>query len=477
MDRVFKNTFWMLLPSAFNKASSVALVVVLARHLGAAGFGLFSFAFFYIVFFSAVAEAGLTTVMIRRMRAEPQKAGDVYCKGLRLGIVSTLAAISAAIGGGAALGFDRDAFFLTVLASLGLIFSFRDVTFRWFLETPFRASLGMRVSAALGIASEGLGLLAVLAAVHAGAGVEAITAVYVLSNLPGFVLLAVLSYRAAPAPGGEKVSYAGMLREALPIGLSNALNTVYLMLGSIVLFLYGSIEAMGYYALAFRLTTSLRIIPEALMHSFFPLMASQSGQAGQAGQAGLNAYLRKSTCIMAFTAMPLAAGTVALSDDITRLLGGGSFGPASPSLSVLIWATALSFFNTCARSALNAAARGPINLAVSSAMAAASAALCFTLIPAWGLSGAAWSLVLAEGAGLAVYSAVLGRPGLAFPLRFTGKCLLAGACMYGCMMLLDGPLLKLSSGLAVYLAISALMTGTGPVRIARALSQREPTFL
>ncbi|WKZ33554.1 MAG: oligosaccharide flippase family protein [Thermodesulfobacteriota bacterium] len=474
MDRVFKNTFWMLLPSAFNKASSILLVIVLARHLGAAGFGLFSFAFFYIVFFSAVTEAGLTTVMIRRMRAEPQKSGDVYRKGLRLGAVSTLAAISAAIGGGAALGFEKDALLLTALASLGLVFSFRDVTFRWFLETPFRASLRMRVSALLGIASEGLGLLAVLGAVYRGAGVEAITAVYVLSNLPGFVLLGVLSYRAAPGSTGEKVSYAGLLREALPIGLSNSLNTFYLMLGSVVLFLYGSIEVMGYYALAFRLTTSLRIIPEALMHSFFPLMASQSGQAGQ---AGLNAYLRKSAGIMAFTAMPLAIGTAALSDDITRLLGGGSFGPASLALSVLIWATALSFFNTCARAALNAAAHGQSNLAASSVMAAASVALCFILIPGWGLSGAAWSLVLAEGAGLAAYSAVIGRLGLAFPLRFTGKCLLAGACMYGCMTLLDGPLLKLSFGLAAYLAATALMTGTGPIRAARALSQKEPTFL
>ncbi|MBW7957653.1 MAG: oligosaccharide flippase family protein [Deltaproteobacteria bacterium] len=473
MDRVFKNTFWLLLPSAFNKASSIALVIVLARHLGVAGFGLFSFAFFYIVFFSAVTEAGLTTVMIRRMRAEPQKAGDVYRKGLRLGVISTLASISAAIGGGAALGFERDALFITALASLGLVFSFRDVTFRWFLETPFRASLSMRVSAALGIASEGIGLLAVLGAVYTGAGVEAITAVYVLSNLPGFIILAVLSYRAAPGSTWEKVSYSGMLREALPIGLSNSLNTFYVMLGSVVLFLYGSIDAMGYYALAFRLTTSLRIVPEALMHSFFPLMASQSGQAGQ---GILSAYFRKSAGIMAFMAMPLAVGAVELSDEIAVLFGGGTFSPASKALGVLIWATAISFFNTCARSALNAGSHGARNLAVSSAMAAASAALSFALIPEWGLSGAAWSLVLAEGAGLAAYSAVLGRMGFAFPLGFISKCLLASACMSGCMTLLDGPLLKLSSGLAAYLAASALMTGTGPVRIARALSQRV-TFL
>ncbi len=468
MDRVFKNTFWMLLPSAFNKASSVLLVIVLARHLGAAGFGSFSFAFFHIVFFSAVSEAGLTTVMIRRMKAEPEKAGDIYRKGLKLGVVSTLAAVSAAIGSGAALGFENDTLLLIALASLGLIVSFRDVAFRWFLEAPFRASLRMRASAVLGMASEGLGLLSVWAAVYIGAGVEAITAAYVLSNLPGFVLLAALSYRAAPAPGVEKASYTVILKEALPIGLSNALNNFYLMLGSLVLFLYGSIEAIGYYALAFRLTTSLRIIPEALMHSFFPLMASRSGREG----AGM--YFRRSLGIMAFMALPLALETAALSHEITLFLGGASFSPASEALSVLVWATALYFFNACSRSALNAAALGGRNLAVSSVMAAASVALSFALIPERGLSGAAWSLVLAEGAGLAAYSAVLGRVGFALPLGFIGKCLLASACMLGCMSLFDGPFIKLSSGLAAYFAASAIVTGTGPMRAAKALARIRP---
>src|SRR3989304_4545137 len=94
VGKVITHPFWILSASAFNKASSIILVLVLSRYLGAADFGRFSFAFFYVTLFSAIAEVGITTVLIRRLRTEPGLSGEIFLKGVIMGLSSTLLAVA-----------------------------------------------------------------------------------------------------------------------------------------------------------------------------------------------------------------------------------------------------------------------------------------------------------------------------------------------------------------------------------------------
>ena len=445
MGNVLSNTAWILSASAFNKVSSIALVFILSRYLGAA-----DFAFFYITLFSSIAEMGLTPVLIRRIRAGEGQPGEMFAKGVFLGLCSSLAAIGLAVAGAFFLGFAEDVRLLIVIASLGLLVSFRDVTFRWFLEVPFRAWLKMRVPALLGMASELMGLVAVLAAVYLGKGVEVILAVYVLSNVPAFMLLALLSFREAGAGRAVTFSPFSILKEAFPIGLSNTLNTFYLISGSIVLYFYGTIESMGYFAIAFRLTTSLRIIPEALMNSVFPALASAREDLRQG-------IFSRSFGMLTLVAMPLALATAAAADEIAVFFGGSDFAPAGGAIEVLIWATAFAFLNTCARSTFNAVSLGGSNLSVSSAMGALSIALSFALIPAWGLTGAAWSLAITEAAGFALNVMVLSRQGLRLPFGLLARYGAAGLCMLACVLWLPNMFLQVLVGVAAYGGAAALL--------------------
>lgn len=404
MGKVINNTFWILSASAFNKVSSIMLVFVLSRYLGAGDFGRFSFAFFYITLFSAAAELGMTPVLIRRLKTEPGLSGEIFLKGLVMGLSSTIITVALLLACAFAFGFDGGMTTLMAIAALGLFISFRDMTFRWFLEVPFRAGLKMQVPAMLGMGSELLGLLCVMAAVSLGMGVDAVLAAYVLSNLPGFMILAIMSWRAARPRWGKGVSWGSIIKEALPVGTSNMINTAYLMLGPMALYFFGSMEEMGCYALAFRITTSLRIIPEALMHSVFPLLAASRAQA--------SALFSRSFGAVSLMALPLALGVTTAADPIAIVLGGSSFAPSGGAIKVLIWATAFAFLNTCARFTFNAVELGRLNLLSSAVMLALSAALAFTLIPLWGLSGAAWSLTAAEGLGLVVNIVLLIQRGL-----------------------------------------------------------------
>jgi len=466
VGKVINNTFWILSASAFNKLSSIILVAVLSRYLGAADFGRFSFAFFYVALFSAIAELGMTPVLIRLLRTEPGLSGEIFLKGALMGLSATLFAAGLAVASAFALGFDGEMTTLVMIASLGLLISFRDVTFRWFLEVPFRAGLRMRLPALLGMGSEMLGLLGVAAAVALGKGLETVLALYVLANLPGFAFLAAASWQQARPCWGRNVPLRSILKEAFPIGASNTINTAYLMLGPLAIYLFGSMEEMGYYALAFRITTSLRIIPEALMHSVYPLLAASSG----ARQASV--LFSRSFGAVSLMALPLALGTMAVAGPVALILGGAGFAPAAEAIKVLIWATAFAFINTCSRFTFNAVELGRLNLISSTGMLMVSAGLSFTLIPLWGLAGAAWSLAAAEGFGLIVNILLLTRRGLALPIGFVSRCIVAAACMLACIYLFPNAVLQVVMGLAVYGAAASLMTGIRPVEIIRQMTGR-----
>ena len=161
--------------------------------------------------------------------------------------------------------------------------------------------------------------------------------------------------------------------------------------------------------------------------------------------------------MLTLVAMPLALATAAAADEIAVFFGGSDFAPAGGAIEVLIWATAFAFLNTCARSTFNAVSLGGSNLSVSSAMGALSIALSFALIPAWGLTGAAWSLAITEAAGFALNVMVLSRQGLRLPFGLLARYGAAGLCMLACVLWLPNMFLQVLVGVAAYGGAAALL--------------------
>lgn len=466
MPKVLTNTFWILFGSAFNKLSSIILLFILSRHLGAEGFGKFSFAFFYVALFSSIAELGLTPILIKHVNADPLNAGAVQKKGIAVGMASALSAVLLSWACAYWIGFEPDMLTLVVAASIGLVISFRDVTFRWVLEAPFRARLKMRAPVLLGVVSESVSFALVLAAVYSNAGLAAIAALYVLGNLPGFVALAALSAREI-RPAGSGVSTKGLLREALPIGVSNLLNAFYLLSGSVVLYYYCGPAEVGYFALAFRVTTSLRIIPEAMMHSVYPFMAGSFNGSAKSIQG----LFGKAIGFCALVSLPLAFGVMAGSGGIAVLFGGEQFRPSGAAFSILAWATAAAFFNTVLRASFNAAALQRYNMGISLAMAAASMALSLALVPRLGFAGAAYALAFTEAAGLVLCLACAYASGLRFPVGAVFKYFLAAIGMAACIWQLPHLMLQLAVGAVVYAAAGFALGGFREEEILRALGR------
>lgn len=467
--KILSSTGWILLGNSFNKISSIILLYILSRYLGADGFGKFSFVFFYLMLFSCIAEMGLTPILIKYMNTNVNKSSEIQGKGISIGLGFTVLAVFLAWGGAYILNYESDIRYLIFIASASLFISFRDVAFRWIIEVPFRANLRMAYPVTLGILSEILGLLSVLVAVYRNSSLEAIVAIYVLSNLPGFLLLILLSVRVTmPSFKREVISAYGIIKEALPIGLSNIMTIVYLVIGSLILFQFRGANEVGYYALAFRLITSLRIIPEAMMHSLFPFLA----KAHLEGSGQVSIIFKTAMKYGALIAFPLAIGTVIVAPSVVVLLGGDNFKPAAMALSILIWATFLAFFNIIFRFTFNAISLQKYGLWISISMIAASVVFSLLLIPIYGFIGASYALVIAEGIGFVFGLFVANYFKLSLPFKVIVKYLAASLAMAAGIWFLPYLLLQILAGSVIYMVINFVIGGLEKEEIYKLLPSR-----
>lgn len=454
--KILSTTGWILLGSTFHKISSIILLYILSRYLGADGFGKFSFIFFYIMFFGCITEMGLTPILIKHVNSGTNQSDKIMGKGIIIGLAFTILAILLAWSGTYALHYETNIRYLILMASVSFFISFRDVTFRWILEVPFRAKLNMGYPVLLGVISETLGLILILFAVYKHSSMMTIVAAYVLSNLPCFLVLLILSIKSIkPSFTQGSIAAIDIVREAFPIGMANIMTMIYLMLSSLILFQLKSASEVGYYALAFRLITSLRIIPEAMMHSLFPLLAKTYMEDPLQVCTIFGIAMRYGS-ILAF---PIAMGTMVVAPAVVVLMGGSVFKPAAAALSILIWSTFLAFFNIVLRFTFNAISSQRYNMWVSMSMVFVSVISAFLLIPRYGFIGASYTLVFAEGVGLILSLFIAHSHGLAFPLKYMWKNLTASVGMAVSIWFIPYLFLQVLIGIIIYMALNFIMGG------------------
>jgi len=81
VQTIAKNTFWLFLAEGVNKGLMFFLTILLARYLGAEGYGQFAFAMSFTALFSVFADFGLSTLTIREV-ARNNKLAKKYVNNI-----------------------------------------------------------------------------------------------------------------------------------------------------------------------------------------------------------------------------------------------------------------------------------------------------------------------------------------------------------------------------------------------------------
>jgi O-antigen/teichoic acid export membrane protein len=149
---------------------------------------------------------------------------------------------------------------------------------------------------------------------------------------------------------------------------------------------------VGYYSPPSQLTDAVTLIPLAFMTSLFPLMSRYHRDSREA----LVKSFRLAMKYMLFISIPMAFGTVILSDRIIAAIYGADFVTSAPALAVMIWGVIFVFCGIVFGNLLVSINQQKKAFNATATTAIFNIALNILLIPYFGFMGAAFALVASQ---------------------------------------------------------------------------------
>ena len=386
-----------------------ALAVLLARLLGAEGYGAFAFALAWAVVLSSFAGLGLSPLIVRQVAASQARADWATLRGVLRwtnGVVlatSLFAATIAALCGW--LLIDEEALLAPLLIGMALV--------------PSTALIMVRQSAMQGLGRVVLGrvpetlivpglflLLAAAAGLALGHSFSASWAIslQVMATLVAFVVGAALLARALPklalgaVPRYEARRWA---RSAVPLFLLGLLGAVNTQVGTILLGVFDAPEDVGIFALALRLSSFAGFIFLAVTYPLMPAVAHLHS-VGEREQ--MRATIARAARPVFLATVPVALAIGLLAGPLLALFGD-EFRDGAGAVRILVAGELVkAFLGLSGLLLVMTGHEGDLTRGVAIG-ALANLALALVLVPLFSVGGAA----IAGAAGMAATNLVLAR--------------------------------------------------------------------
>src|SRR5437016_3282393 len=483
---IVRNTFWYGVVTAIGLVAGLLMSVVLARGLGPARMGDYSYLLWLMRTITAVATLGYALATVR-YTAEALAQDDRPRAGALLRLFIRLQATTTAI---VALSLAPLVWILAPLDLRWPLLVFLASLFPSTLEAIYahgaygaqRYDLTTRVSTI----KMALQFLATTMAVALGGDILSIVVAGVFGTAISCMLqrqraLALYPERSAPLPPavlGELRAYL------LPLSIVALLDTVVWDRSEVLfLRLYATSEQIAFYSVAFGLASRAVVLPQVVVGALLPALAALHGRGDQ---AEFRHVYREAIRGVALIGAPMAAVLAAVAPGLVTLLYGEAYRSVALLLAPLLIVSLVGVMRQVAWSALRAVGdrRWALHATwISAVLNVASAALLIPWLGVWGavIANASAQLV----ASVLSFMAVAYRQGSTFPMLAvlrTGAAGLVAFATVSAMMTNHGPAHVVTAGvvsLAVFVAaamtLGALTPGDWDILVR--LVQRVPAWL
>jgi O-antigen/teichoic acid export membrane protein len=383
-----ENISWALGGKLVNVFTSVAVGILVARHLGPDAFGMMSYVISYVTLFSVLSAFGLDNIEVRELSRKghdrERVMGSAFAIRACLSIGTVLLIVATLIA------FESDPFIfnMVLVYSLSLLFGTLNVIRNYFVATLQNRYV---------VKTEIVRTLM-------GAGIKASL---LIAHSPVSWFIAATAFDAALIGGGYIYSYrrkegsltawrfehrvaATLVRESFPLLLSGSAMIIYLRINEVMVRHLMDSASVGLFAAASRLTELAIILPLMLCQTVTPLLVTTR----QDDPARYVERRQEVLAIVVWAGVTVSALLCLLAEPIILWLYGEAFVGAIPVLRIMAWKAVFSaLFGASGQLII---VEGLQRLAVFRNLIGCmvSVALNALFIPRWGLVGSAWSAVI-----------------------------------------------------------------------------------
>lgn len=329
MPRIARNTFWLFLSRLTAQGLSFVLSVAIARLLGAAALGQYSFILALAFVGNVLSTFGLDTLLIRALARRDETSAQLLGAALRAqlllaagyGLVVFLV-IGLLSADAATVALSR--LYLLALAPLALATVGSAA-----LRARERMDLYFVAGAGAALLQNGGGLLLL----WRGVALDGLIVFLLLAQLPAALLSLWLARRAEPlfSLRSGQITVATIVRRSAPLALLGIVAVAYQRLGVLLLTPLAGEEAAGHFSAALRLAEVLKVVPYALYGALFP------GLARQAATTATAPALRRWLWLLGGGTAGAALLLSVAAEPLTALLYGEGYEPAAAALRLLAW--------------------------------------------------------------------------------------------------------------------------------------------
>jgi len=246
---------------------------------------------------------------------------------------------------------------------------------------------------------------------YVGGGLEYLVIVYVVANIPGFLLLIIslskkYNYRFSFS---FKHGY-WLFRESIPLFGTVILTTAFQQLDVLLLRSLDSEYSVGLYSAAIRLSVPLSIIPQALITTIFPLIV-RGREMGSASTMPATRLVYKILFLFSFA---ISFIITSKAEQIISLIFGGEYASAYLPMTILFWSILFTYFNTFTLNLLTVYNKQKYNFFATLLIVVVQIVLVVLLTPIYSYSGVAVARVAAGAAGTIFFIFILRGIGIQF---------------------------------------------------------------
>jgi O-antigen/teichoic acid export membrane protein len=444
--RILANTGYRLLADAGSKLASIAFYVVMARELGSKGFGVFTFGLAFVILATTLGNFGQDSILTREVAKDRSLLDSYFFNTLALKAVLCVASLAVAIGAATAFGISGQT--RNVLLLLGPAAVFELLTTTCF--ATFQAYERLEFVPIALISQRTLTAVAGIAALLAGAGVVAVSAIYLAGTVVGFLLALqlLLSRIARPTLRIEPRRWWPLMKAAAAIGLAGVFAVVLFRVDMTMLAAFKSAAVVGHYGASYRLLEATLFISWSVSSAVYPVFSRLSPVSEP--PVGF-VYERGVKLGLALT-LPLAVGAAVLAGPLVQLLYGDEYADSADALRLLAPAIALYPVTYVTGSLLVSQNRQRVMLFTYAIVAAENIALNLVLIPWLSLNGAALGTSIST-ALVAVGLVAFARYRVDWARVLGGPVLASAAAAVVMFLLRDDLAPAVAAGALVYLAV------------------------
>jgi O-antigen/teichoic acid export membrane protein len=386
-QRVAANTTYQLAGKAAVLAIAAVSIVVLTRYLGPDDYGRYALALSFMQLFGVLADAGLTTIVVRELSRDRARAHELMANALTLRLVLALATIALAGLVSLLLPYEPDVRTAILIAGVPLLLGSLNSA----ITAVLQADLRMARAAVADVVGRLAAFAAVLVVVWLDLGFHAAVGAAGVGAAVTLVTTWLLVRKLAPVRMAASAEvWRPLLRTSLPVGLALALNEMYVRADTVIISIYRDFDEVGLYSLAYRVLELTTVLGAAFLTSIFPVIARR------AREGRLRESVQVAWDVFVIAGAALAACGAAVAPELIRVAGGPDFADAADPLRVLLVAGAIAFVNGVIGYTLIAVDRQRNALWLNATGLLVNVALNLVLVPAYGIVAAAVVTLFSE---------------------------------------------------------------------------------